>query len=92
MIEHAACPWSNRWNVEVAPVYAETEEGRAAPLRRIDLYDPVPPDLALNGMPRLTPTFVLVRNGTEIDRIEGYPGEAFFWPMLSMMVTRAGGR
>ena len=38
---------------------------------------------------RFTPTFVLVRDGQEIDRIEGYPGQDFFWSLLAMMLQRA---
>jgi hypothetical protein len=31
---------------------------------------------------RYSPTFVVVMDGREIGRIEGYPGEAFFWGLL----------
>ena len=33
-----------------------------------------------------TPTFILVEGGQEIGRIEGYPGEDFFWGLLKMML------
>ncbi len=33
-----------------------------------------------------TPTFVLFDDGREIGRIEGYPGEDFFWGLLQNLV------
>jgi hypothetical protein len=36
-----------------------------------------------------TPTFVLVEDGTEAGRIEGYPGEDFFWPLLAKLIAQA---
>ena len=41
-------------------------------------------------MPVFTPTFVLVREGRELARIEGYPGEDFFWGLLAAMLRDAG--
>lgn len=37
-----------------------------------------------------TPTFVLLVNGTERNRIEGYPGEDFFWGLLGQMLGQEG--
>jgi hypothetical protein len=37
------------------------------------------------------PTFVLVENGKELARIEGYPGEDFFWGLLGMMLKAQTG-
>ncbi|MEM9523423.1 MAG: hypothetical protein AAF982_05430, partial [Pseudomonadota bacterium] len=33
-----------------------------------------------------TPTFVLMKDGREYGRIEGYPGEDFFWGLLGRMI------
>jgi hypothetical protein len=33
-----------------------------------------------------TPTFVLAENGEELGRIEGYPGDAFFWGLLERLL------
>lgn len=82
--------WCARWNKDVSTEYPITAEGRAAPLRRIDLRAPVPADLTFSRPPRFTPTFILVRDGVELSRIEGYPGEDFFWGLLQRMLTEAG--
>ncbi|ETX27258.1 hypothetical protein [Roseivivax isoporae] len=89
MVEEDGCVWCARWDAEIAPAYPNTAEGRAAPLRRIDLRAPLPEDLSLDSRPRITPTFILVRDGVELDRIEGYPGADFFWPMLGAMLERS---
>lgn len=89
MAEEVGCMWCAQWNAEVAPEYPKTSEGRAAPLRRFD-KKATPADIALARPVRFTPTFVLVRDGREVARIEGYPGEDFFWGLLQRMLTEAG--
>ncbi|VDC24820.1 thioredoxin family protein [Pseudogemmobacter humi] len=90
MFEQPGCGWCARWNAEVAPQYPLTDEGRAAPLRRLQLREPLPGGLALQRPVTFTPTFVLVADGAETARLEGYPGEDFFWPLLSRMIAEAG--
>lgn len=88
MIEEAGCPWCDRWDEDIGVVYEKTAEGRAAPLRRIDIADPLPDDLTFLQKGRYTPTFILVSEGREFGRIRGYPGEDFFWPMLQELLER----
>lgn len=90
MFEQPGCIYCAAWNAEVAPEYPLTEEGKAAPLRRLQLRDPLPEGISLVSPPIFTPTFVLVEDGVETGRISGYPGEDFFWPMLAQLVARAG--
>lgn len=89
MFESDSCHWCRQWHREIGPAYPNTAEGQSAPLVRRDIYAPMPEDVALSRRPRFTPTFVLVQNGVEVGRIEGYPGEDFFWPMLAEMIERA---
>lgn len=88
MAEEKGCMWCARWNSEIAHIYPKTAEGQTAPLRRYDVHSETP---AVNFARRVhfTPTFILVQDGTEVGRIEGYPGEDFFWGMLGMMFERA---
>jgi thioredoxin-related protein len=88
MFERAGCAWCQAFDREIAPVYAETDEGLRAPLRRVDTAQPVPPDLAFIDVDRLAPVFVLVDGGREIGRIRGYPGEDFFWGLLSVLMKK----
>lgn len=89
MVEEKGCIWCARWDREIAQKYPKTPEGQAAPLRRYDIHTPVPDDLEFAGRLSFTPTFVLVEDGRELSRIEGYPGEDFFWGLLGAMITRA---
>jgi hypothetical protein len=87
MVEEVGCVWCARWNAEIAEIYPKTPEGAAAPLRRIDIRGPRPDDIAFARPLTFTPTFVLVVAGEEVARIEGYPGEDFFWGLLEMHLT-----
>lgn len=89
MFERPGCPYCLQWEREVGPAYPNTAEGRAAPLVHLDIHAPLPPDLVVVSQPQFTPTFVLARDGAEVARIEGYPGEAFFWGMLGQMIADA---
>ena len=90
MFEQPGCSYCAAWNADVGPEYDLTDEGKAAPLRRVQLRDGIPEGMALESMPGFTPTFVLVREGRELARIEGYPGEDFFWGLLAAMLRDAG--
>ncbi|WP_200943277.1 thioredoxin family protein [Methylobacterium sp. Leaf123] len=79
LFERPGCPWCRAWDAAIGPIYPRSEVGRRAPLRRIDLAADLPPGLTLKRPIRYTPTFVLVEDGHEVGRIEGYPGEDFFW-------------
>jgi hypothetical protein len=85
MIEAPGCAWCARWHAELGDIYDKTDEGRIAPLLRAD-KGAVPPDVTLARPAILTPTFVLLDDGVEVGRIEGYPGEHFFWPLLDRLI------
>ncbi len=90
MIEQAGCDWCAQWDAEVGSVYAKTEEGKRAPLIRHDIFEPLPAHISLDRRAQYTPTFVLLEAGAEVGRIEGYPGEDFFYGLLQRLLERAG--
>ena len=90
MAEEVGCPWCAQWDREIAEIYPKTKEGQAAPIVRYDIHRETPEGITLASRVRFTPTFILVRDGVEVERIEGYPGEDFFWGLLAMMLERAG--
>lgn len=89
MAEEHGCYWCQKWNEEIAHIYPKTAEGQAAPLQRYDLHGETP-DVDFEKRVHFTPTFILVDDGKELGRIEGYPGEDFFWGLLTAMFEQAG--
>jgi hypothetical protein len=88
MFEQAGCAWCEAFDREIAPIYPRTVEGQRAPLRRVNIDRPLPPDLAFIDVERLSPLFVLVDKGQEIGRIRGYPGEEHFWGLLGVLMKK----
>ncbi|SDL62163.1 thioredoxin family protein [Aliiruegeria lutimaris] len=87
MVQQAGCHYCARWNAEIGPIYPKTAEGVYAPLRRVELGGKEMKKLKLQRRVNFTPTFVLVDTaGVEISRLEGYPGEDFFWGLLERML------
>lgn len=87
MVEQRGCVYCRMWHHDIGPgTYALTAEGAFAPLRLVDLHAPRPDDIAFASPLRITPTFVLVDEGRELARFEGYPGEDFFWGIVGMML------
>jgi len=88
MLEQPGCVWCARFNEEIAPAYPKTAEGDRAPLRRVDITEAWPADLAGIARERFTPTFVLVEKAEEVGRIRGYPGDEFFWYLLAELLAK----
>ncbi len=88
MLEQSGCYWCKMWNEEIGVAYPKTDEGKLAPLRRVDIHAALPVDLKGLKKANYTPTFVVWHNGREIDRLRGYPGGHFFWPMLQQMLAK----
>lgn len=92
MFVRPGCSWCMRWDLEIAPIYPRTAEGRAAPLRRVDL-SAAGTETWLAAPVRYTPTFVLragrsAHGGHERGRITGYAGEAAFWGILGTLLGK----
>ena len=86
MVEEDGCFYCARWKKDVGGVYPKTPEAGVAPLRMVDIRDVMDEDLTLERTVFYTPTFLLVDEGREIARIEGYPGETLFWWALQTML------
>ena len=86
MFRRVGCPWCAAWDREIGPIYAKTEMGQRTPVRHVDLDRDAGMTLKLTSPVRFTPTFVLIDGDREIGRIEGYPGEDFFWGRLERLL------
>lgn len=88
MFRRDGCVWCAKWDREIGPIYPKTEFEKRAPLRLVNLdHDRDPP--IVHAPIHYTPTFVLVEGGKEVGRIEGYPGDMFFWPRLEGLLASA---
>ena len=88
MFRRDGCPWCAKWDREIGPIYPKTEFNRRAPLRQVNLdHDPDPP--IVHAPIHYTPTFVLAEDGKEVGRIEGYPGDEFFWVRLENLLQQS---
>lgn len=87
MLEQPGCAWCARFNAEIAPTWPKTEEGKRAPLRRVDITEPWPADLQQVQKERFTPTFILMDGGREVGRLRGYVGDEFFWYRIGELLA-----
>ncbi len=87
MVREDNCPWCIVWDEEIGPIYPKTPEGKFAPLMHVDLGESIDDTRILKSV-IYTPTFILIENGVEIARLEGYPGEDFFWTLLEEMLSK----
>ena len=86
MFRRDGCVWCAKWDREIGPIYPKTEFEKRAPLRLINLDHDREPAI-VHAPIHYTPTFVLVEGGKELGRIEGYPGDLFFWPRLEGLLA-----
>ncbi len=92
MFDDQGCPYCDMWKAQIGPIYPKTSEAEIAPLMIIDIDDPLPAGITIEFPPVYTPTFVLVNDGQEVDRLPGYPGEDFFWFLLDRMISKLPGQ
>ncbi|RMC30322.1 SoxS protein [Paracoccus alkanivorans] len=89
MVEQEGCIYCEAWDREIGPGFAKSSEGLRAPLLRVDIDGPWPDGIALERRPTITPTFILLREGAELSRLEGYPGDQYFYPLIDEMLSKA---
>ena len=89
MFEQPGCPFCRAFDTQIAPDYPRSAAGKVAPLRRVNIYDD-----RQGGIPGLTPayftpTFVVVDDGGhEVGRLEGYPGQRYFYPEIEAITGK----
>ncbi len=89
MFEQEGCHYCEKWFAEIGDRYALTDEGKAAPLRRVSIEDKLPQDIPqeLSDI-YVTPSFVLLHDGKVVDKLLGYAGDQFFWGQLQAMLDK----
>lgn len=91
MVEQEGCHYCIAWKEKLGPIYPKTEAGKFAPLTMVDIDEGAPEGVTFKTPVVYTPTFILVEDGQELSRIEGYPGEDFFWAILEKILAEKAG-
>ena len=88
VFEHPDCQFCRVFRRDVLPRYQEAPTANRAPIRFIDIERTETASLRLRGGIHVVPTFVLMEDGREVDRIVGYWAPENFFKMLSYMLAR----
>lgn len=81
------CLWCAAWDRDIGPIYGKTDIGRRAPLRMVNIRSNQT-EISLKIPVVHSPTFVLIDNGREVGRIEGYSSDQFFWGLLEGLMQK----
>lgn len=85
MYRRDGCPYCAAWDREVGPGYNNSNFGKVAPVRMVDVHG-TRPQVALKSPIIYTPTFVLIDEGREVGRVEGYASNDFFYGMIARLI------
>ena len=83
MVTSDQCPYCQAWELDVGSVYDKSSYATTLPLTRVEIGSKMPRGVALQKPVVGTPTFLIIHNGREINRQNGYSGGEMFWWWLS---------
>jgi len=86
VIEARGCPMCQLFRDEIAPIYRATARSSRAPLRFVDVAHADLETMGLTSPVEIIPTVVLMREGTEVDRLVGYTGPEIFMRAIGVML------
>ena len=89
VFEHPDCTYCKVFRRDVLPLYRTGTETASTPIRFIDIERTDISTLPLRTPVQMVPTFVVVQDGIEIDRISGYWSPDNFFKMLTRILARA---
>lgn len=89
VFEHQDCTYCRAFRSDTLPLYRSNGQDVRAPVRFVRVEHSDTSTLNLNGRIEMVPTFVLMQNGRELGRIEGYWAPDNFFKMLSHLMLRA---
>lgn len=90
-VQADGCIHCIRFNRQMAAPYRASESGRKVPLRDVDLAKRWPADLGQVDRPPYTPVFILVEDGRELGRFNGYLGPKQFNREVKRLLRRLPG-
>lgn len=88
MVTSDYCPYCQAWERDIGVVYHKSPYALALPLTRVNVESKMPEDMTFKKPVVGTPTFLIIRDGQEIDRQSGYIDAEMFWWWLSEHTTK----
>ena len=89
VFEADGCVYCDAFRADVLPLYKASQIGREIPIRFVSVSRSDETRMGLGGGITVVPTFVLMAEGREIDRIVGYPGPFNFMKLVAYMLGRS---
>ena len=83
MVTSDYCPSCQAWELDVGKVYDKSPYAKTLPLTRVEIGDKMPGGVTFQKPVVGTPTFLIIHNGQEIGRQNGYIDAEMFWWWLS---------
>lgn len=83
MITSQHCPYCMAWERDIGAVYDKSPYADNLPLTRLEFGSDLPEDMKISSDLRGTPTFLILEDRVEIDRIIGYSDAEMFWWQIS---------
>ena len=83
MVTSDYCPSCQAWELDVGKVYDKSPYATTLPLTRVEIGSKMPGGATLQKPVVGTPTFLIIHNGQEIGRQNGYIDAEMFWWWLS---------
>ena len=83
MVTSDYCPSCQAWELDVGKVYDKSPYAITLPLTRVEIGSKMPGGVTFQKPVIGTPTFLIIHNGQEIGRQNGYIDAEMFWWWLS---------
>lgn len=86
-VEAPGCSYCNLFRRDIAPAYAASAAAKTAKLRFLDLNDKAIDAIRFAQPISLVPTVVVVKDGVEIARINGYVAPHSFYALIKSVLN-----
>ena len=83
MVTSDYCPSCQAWELDVGKVYDKSPYATILPLTRVEIGNKIPGGVTFQKPVVGTPTFLIIHDGQEIGRQNGYIDAEMFWWWLS---------
>ena len=83
MVTSDHCPFCQLWERGVGVIYDKSPYASDLPLTRIEFGTAIPASIKITTPVIGTPTFIILGDDRELDRISGYEDAEMFWWWLS---------